>query len=49
MYLERIILEFKRNGRSDLAEKIQKLWNEKLRVPKEALSLDTMLTKGVGK
>jgi DNA topoisomerase VI subunit A len=44
MYLDRVLHEIQQYGRSDLAEKIQKLWNEKLRVPQEALSLDTMLT-----
>jgi hypothetical protein len=42
MYLEKVLHDFKQNGRVDLAEKIQKLWDEKKRVPQEALSLDTL-------
>jgi hypothetical protein len=41
-YLERVIEEFQQHGRSDLAEKVRHLWDDKRRVPQEALSLDTM-------
>lgn len=42
MYLERVKMELQQKGRSDLAKKIQQLWEEKRRVPQEALSLDTL-------
>jgi hypothetical protein len=41
-YLDQIMLEFEQQGRSDLASKSQQLWEQKLRVPQEVLSLDTI-------
>ncbi|MFP7296993.1 Wadjet anti-phage system protein JetD domain-containing protein [Neobacillus niacini] len=41
-YLNRVLLEFEQLGRPDLAAKIQQLWEQKLRVPQEVLSLDTI-------
>jgi hypothetical protein len=41
-YLDRVLKEFEQQGRSDLAAKIQQLWEQKLRVPQEVLSLDTI-------
>jgi hypothetical protein len=43
-YLERVMEEFKQFARSDMAERIQTLWDQKYRVPQEALSLDTICT-----
>ncbi|MEH7492047.1 Wadjet anti-phage system protein JetD domain-containing protein [Neobacillus niacini] len=41
-YLNQVLLEIEQQGRSDLAAKIQQLWEKKLRVPQEVLSLDTI-------
>jgi hypothetical protein len=41
MYLERVMEEFQQKGFPEIAEKIQALWAQKLRVPQEVLSLDT--------
>lgn len=41
-YLERVMEEFQQHGHLELAEKMQQLWDEKMRVPQEVLSLDTI-------
>ncbi|MEH7131111.1 Wadjet anti-phage system protein JetD domain-containing protein [Neobacillus drentensis] len=41
-YLNRVMQEFELQGRSDLAAAVLQLWELKLRVPQEVLSLDTI-------
>lgn len=41
-YLESVIKELRESGHSDLAVQIENLWEQKLRVPQEVLSLDTI-------
>lgn len=41
-YLDNVTREFLQRGRSDIAVQIETLWEQKLRVPQEALSLDTI-------
>jgi hypothetical protein len=41
-YLERVMEEFQQIGLPNIAELIQNLWDQKLRVPQEVLSLDTI-------
>ncbi|WP_077212369.1 Wadjet anti-phage system protein JetD domain-containing protein [Bacillus dakarensis] len=40
-YLTHVIKEIVQNGREDMATVVKELWENKLRIPQEALSLDT--------